>query len=145
MTSEQAALQRLRAAGHKITGARRAVLEALVEAGGHLTSSEVLERVEVRAPGTGRASVFRTLELLTSLSIIRPTFVESRSPSYVLMSADGHHSHIICTSCSRTIELEDCHVNELAADLEQRYGVALTGHLLEFYGLCAECRSAGRA
>ncbi|MEJ2151199.1 MAG: transcriptional repressor, partial [Chloroflexota bacterium] len=67
MAELDAALQRLRDAGYKITGARRAVLSVLHESGGHITSSDIVERVKAHDPTVGRASVFRTLELLTNL------------------------------------------------------------------------------
>ena len=131
--------QRLRDAGHKLTNARLTVLDVLEESGGHITSAEVLEKVNAADPAIGRASVFRTLDLLTSLSIIRPTYIHSSlTPTYVLLP-DGHHHHIICTNCNRVIEFEDCGLSGMEAELESRLHVKLTGHLLEFYGLCDRC------
>ena len=51
----------------------------------------------------------------------------------------GHHHHIICTHCHKVIEFEDCQLGKLENELENRFNVQLTGHLLEFYGLCPEC------
>ena len=130
---------RLREAGHKLTNARLTVLNVLENNDGHLTSAEVLEQVDKIDSSIGRASVFRTLDLLTSLSIIRPTYMNSSmTPTYVLMP-DGHHHHIVCTNCNRIIEFENCGLGTIAAELEERLHVKLTGHLLEFYGLCDEC------
>ena len=130
---------RLREAGHKLTNARLTVLNVLENNDGHLTSAEVLEQVDQIDPSIGRASVFRTLDLLTNLSIIRPTYMNSSmTPTYVLMP-DGHHHHIVCTNCNRIIEFENCGLGAIAAELEERLHVKLTGHLLEFYGLCDKC------
>jgi Fur family transcriptional regulator, ferric uptake regulator len=131
--------QRLRDAGYKLTNARLTILDVLETHGGHMTSAEVLEKVEARTPDIGRASVFRALDLFTRLSIIRPTYInDSSTPTYVLMPG-GHHHHIICTNCARIIEFEDCHLEKLERELERQFRVRLTGHLLEFYGLCADC------
>ena len=131
--------QRLRDAGYKLTNARLTVLDALESADGHVTSTELLERVNQRDASIGRASVFRTLDLFTRLSIIHPTYIDSSvTPTYVLMP-DGHHHHIICSNCNRVIEFENCGLDQLCRELEARYDVHLTGHLLEFYGLCADC------
>lgn len=138
----QDAVNKLREAGYKITKARMTVLEVLQENGGHLTSTDVLEKVEARDATIGRASVFRTLDLLTELSVIRPTYVESRTPTYVLLTREGHHSHIICVNCNRVIELDACRVDNLSEDLEDRYNIHITGHLLEFYGVCDACLRA---
>jgi Fur family ferric uptake transcriptional regulator len=131
--------QRLRDSGHKLTNARMTILKILEEHEGHMTSADVLEAVEQAAPEIGRASVFRTLELFTRLSLIRPTYIsDSSTPTYVMLP-DGHHHHIICTGCDRVIEFEDCHLENLEHDLQDKFNVQLTGHLLEFYGLCPEC------
>jgi Fur family ferric uptake transcriptional regulator len=132
-------IQRLRDAGYKLTHARLTVLAALEDGGGHLTSTEVLERVTQLDPSIGRASVFRTLDLFTQLSIIRPTYIDSSvTPTYVFMP-NGHHHHVICTNCSRVIEFEDCGLDDLSSKLEASLHVHLTGHLLEFYGVCENC------
>jgi Fur family transcriptional regulator, ferric uptake regulator len=133
-------VQRLRDAGYKLTNARKAVVQALEEGGGHMTSTEIIDAVARIDPGIGRASVFRTLELLTSLTMIRPTYIDSSmTPTYVMLP-EGHHHHIVCTQCHRVIEFNDCGLSELISRLESEYDMQLTGHLLELFGLCADCR-----
>lgn len=131
--------QRLRDSGYKLTHARLTVLRVLEQSGGHVTSTELLERVNAADEGIGRASVFRALDLFTRLSLLRPTYIDSSiTPTYVLLP-DGHHHHIICTRCGKVIEFEDCGLAPLKGELEERLNVQLNGHLLEFYGLCADC------
>ncbi len=134
--------ERLRQQGYKLTHARLTVLRALEQCTGHLTSTELVERVNAIDSGIGRASVFRALDLFTRLSLVRPTYIgTSSTPSYVLLP-DGHHHHIICTRCSAVIEFEDCTLGSLKKTLEDRLHVTLNGHLLEFYGLCPACTLA---
>ncbi|HOA25484.1 MAG TPA: Fur family transcriptional regulator [Aggregatilineales bacterium] len=142
MPGLQYALNRLREAGRKVTAARRAVLTVLEEHDGHLTSAEIIEHVHALSPSISRATVFRTLELLTELAIIRPTYLESRTPTYVLLTHEGHHSHIICVNCNRVIELDSCLMDDLAHVYGERHDVHIVGHLLEFYGVCAACSPA---
>ena len=138
-------LQRLRDAGFKITNARATVIQVMEDAGGHLTSAQVVEEVARRDPAVGRASVFRTLELLSRLSLIRPTFVDgSGAPVFVLLPG-GHHHHIVCTGCGKVIEFHDCGLDLLTAELERESGVRISGHLLEFYGTCETCGDAPSA
>jgi Fe2+ or Zn2+ uptake regulation protein len=131
--------QRLREAGYKLTNARLTVLRVIEESNGHITSAEVLTRVHATDAGIGRASVFRTLDLLTQLGIIRPVYIDSSvTPAYVLLP-EGHHHHFVCTHCHRTIEIEYCGLQEVEAKIACQLNVQLTGHLVEFYGLCADC------
>ncbi|MBK8023644.1 MAG: transcriptional repressor [Chloroflexi bacterium] len=134
--------QRLRDSGFKLTHARLTVLKALETGEPHVTSSELLEEVSRLDPSIGRASVFRTLDLFTRLSIIRPTYMGgSIAPTYVLMP-DGHHHHIICMNCNRVFEFEKCGLDSLTGELEARFDIQITGHLLELFGICAQCKQA---
>lgn len=139
MTGLQYALNRLREAGRKLTVARRAVLTVLQEHGGHLTSAEIIEHVQASSPTISRATVFRTLELLTELAIVRPTYLEPRTPTYVLLTRDGHHSHIICIHCNQVIELDACLMDDVVQMFAGRHDIHIVGHLLEFYGVCRAC------
>lgn len=133
---------RLRKAGYKLTNARLIVMQAIQELGGHCTSTDVLGAVAALDESIGRASVFRTLDLLTQLGIIRPTYVESSmTPQYVMLP-EGHHHHVICTNCNRVIEFDDCGLSDLTQLLETRFNLTITGHLLEFYAVCNACQSA---
>ncbi len=132
-------VERLRNAGYKLTQARLTVLEVLEAEHGHITSSDILVKVEEVNPSIGRASVFRTLDLFTQLGIIRPTYIStSLTPTYVMMH-EGHHHHVICTNCNRVLEFDDCGLESLTQTLEKTLNVKISGHLLEFYGMCASC------
>jgi len=142
---ENPRIQRLRESGHKVTNARLTVLNVLESHDGHMTSADVLEAVADVDERIGRASVFRTLDLFTQLAIIRPTYISSsQTPTYVLMPG-GHHHHIICTNCNQVIEFHDCGLADLTSRLEDEHGVQLTGHLLEFYGLCDACQNLDKS
>ena len=134
---------RLRHAGYKLTHARVTVLNTIINLGGHVTSSDVLDAVADVDESIGRASVFRALDLFTQLGIIRPTYIESSvTPHYIIMP-DGHHHHVICTNCNRVIEFDDCGLGDLTKQLENRFNLQITGHLLEFYARCDNCATSG--
>ena len=77
---------RLRDSGYKLTHARLTVLDVIQNLGGHCTSADVLDAVGTIDESIGRASVFRTLDLLTQLGIVRPTYVDtSMTPQYFFM------------------------------------------------------------
>lgn len=137
--------ERLRQAGYRFTNARRSVLRVFIENDRHLTSSEILEEVQRQNPEVGRASVFRSLDLFTKLAIVRPTYLEPRTPHYIFMPADGHHAHLICTQCQKVVELGDCEIEELISQLADQHAFQLTGHLLELYGLCEHCNELSEA
>ena len=134
----------LRQNGHRLTRARRAILEALVESGGHISADELVDLVHDAAPGVGRMTVYRTLDLLHELSLIRPVYQGTGAAHYILME-DGHHHHLVCTGCQQVVEFDDCAAQEIGRALGNRFNFQIEGHLLEFYGLCPECRGASPA
>ena len=128
---------RIQTAGFKLTLPRQAVLEVLENSEGHLTPAEVLERAQAIYPSLGRATVYRTLELLTNLGVVRPIFLGERGVCLTL--AEGGHHHLVCSDCGAIIEFDECAVDGLEQDLAQRLNFQIHGHLLEFYGLCEQC------
>lgn len=130
----------LRLKGYRLTRARQAILETLVASGGHITADELVEQVRASYPHVGRMTVYRTLELLTELALVRPIYQGTAAAHYVLMH-DGHHHHLICLDCGTVVEFEDCSAGQLEALVAERFQFTITGHLLEFYGHCADCQS----
>jgi Fur family ferric uptake transcriptional regulator len=139
-SSESPSVRALREAGYKITTPRLTILDILENCGGHITAAELLAQVEARDPSIGRASVFRTLDLMIKLGILW-TSVQGGSTVHYMLMPNGHHHHFICTGCQKRIEFDDCGLGTLIANLEARYGVKIEGHLLELYGTCADCRA----
>src|SRR5258708_39983938 len=134
-----ASVRALREAGYKLTNPRLTILELLGESGGHITSAELLSLVEQRAPSIGRASVFRTLDLMTRLGIIW-TSVQGGSTVHYMLMPGGHHHHIVCTNCNKLIAFGDCRLDALMSQVEKKYGVQGAGQLLALYGRCKECQ-----
>lgn len=134
------AIKKLEISGYKMTPARRAVVEALARASDHLTAPDVVEAVAKQAPTVGRASVYRTLELLTQLGMVQLSSLGGVTATYLLTSA-GHHHHVICRKCHHTVEFEDCWLDDLEKTLSQRLGFLIEGHLVEVYGLCLACQT----
>lgn len=130
--------QALETRGYRLTAARRVILDTLVRSGGHLTADELTERVRAEATGIGRMTVYRTLDLLCDLGLLRPVYQGTGAAHYILM-ADGHHHHLVCSGCNRVIEFDECAIGDLPARIAHRFGFRVDGHLLELYGLCGAC------
>ena len=129
---------RIQTAGFKLTLPRQAVLEVLENSEGHLTPAEVLERAQAIYPSLGRATVYRTLELLTTLGIVRPIYIGEAGPTYI--RAQGGHHHLVCSRCGIMVDFDRCIADEMVNDLHERFGFTISSHLLEFYGLCPKCQ-----
>ena len=130
-------LQFLREAGFRDTASRRAVVTAAVRLQ-RFTAADIVD--ELRAEGIGRATVFRTLELLTTLGLLDQLHTDHRHP-YTVCSP-RHHHHLVCSACSQVTEVTLPSVERAVRLLAEQAGYRLEGHLLEITGLCAACQAA---
>jgi len=129
--------ERLHQAGYRLTAPRQAVLQVVETEAGHLSPAEVLRRGRLIHPGLSRATVYRTLEILTTLGLLRSLYLGERG-SQVACVAGGHH-HLLCLECGRTIHFDDCLVEQVEELIAARLGFQIQSHLLELYGICRDC------
>ncbi len=134
MGSTQQAASRLAGVGHRLTGPRKAVLDAIAAEPAPFTVEGLCNAV----PGVGRATVFRTVRLLQDLDVVCRLPLEDGSVRYQL-SAGDHHHHLICSECGRVAEFNDPALDRLIQENAHRAGFRLDGHSLELYGRCADC------
>jgi Fur family ferric uptake transcriptional regulator len=129
--------RRLQALGHKATPARVSVIAAVLTQSGHFSVDDILRK----ARNVGRATVFRTMRLLTELDIVCRVLLDDGSLHYRVSRQTRHHHHVVCVSCNNVEVLDDCAVGDSIRDLAATTGYEIDGHWLEFYGRCADCRS----
>lgn len=138
--SLQLTLDTLQERGFRLTQARRVILETLLQAGGHLSADDLAAQVHAINPNIGRMTIYRTLELLGQLGVVRPIYQGTGAAHYIFLHG-GHHHHLICNNCHRVIEFDDCVLDEVAEMVCGRFNFQPQGHLLELYGLCPDCQS----
>ncbi|MFN0094334.1 MAG: Fur family transcriptional regulator [Dehalococcoidia bacterium] len=126
---------RLATAGHRLTGPRREVLDAVRRLPGPFT----VEELAAKTPAVGRATVFRTVKLLQEAEVICRLVLEDGGIRYEL-SRGGHHHHLICRECGVVTDFSDPELDALIERNAQSARFALSGHSLELYGLCPACR-----
>ena len=129
----------LKQKGYRLTRSRQKIVQALLGCGGHITADGLLEVVHETDTTVGRMTVYRTLELLSELGLIRPVYQGTGAAHYILLDG-GHHHHLICSSCDAVIEFEECGLQEVGKLLAERFNFAVEGHLVEFYGRCQNCQ-----
>jgi Fur family ferric uptake transcriptional regulator len=138
MPSVDALITRLRGSGGRVTTARRAVLEAIVDAGSaHLTAEEVAASVHRSTPEVHLSTVYRTLESLEQLGLLRQARLGAGPVSYHL-AVDEHH-HAVCTVCGRVIQLSAATLAPVTRRLAKDHDFVADPHHLTITGHCAGC------
>ena len=128
---------RLRASGHRLTPQRELVLSA-VERLGHATPDEVLAAVREESAAVNISTVYRTLELLEELGLVRHAHITDRAPTYH-STATPEHGHLVCRQCSRIIEVSPDVIAPLTKALHDRHGFTTDVGHLTIFGTCADC------
>jgi Fur family ferric uptake transcriptional regulator len=135
--------QALHKNGLRLTRARAAVLQVLAASSEHLKVAEVHRRVREIDGRVGLASVYRTMDLLARLNLVKHVHMDHRHRHYARLS-DDHGHHVICNGCGLVVEFSDCRLEGLTRTLARRTKFRIEGHCVEFFGQCRKCRSASR-
>jgi Fur family ferric uptake transcriptional regulator len=133
-------------AGYRLTGPRRAVAELIAAREGHFTAADLVAEAGRRRLGIGRATVFRSLDLLIDLGVVERLDLPSGDHAYVACEP-SHHHHVVCSRCGRAVGIHDAGLRGLIEVVAARTGYTVESHRLELFGLCPACRAAeeGRA
>lgn len=95
----------------------------------------------LRSEGTriGLTTVYRALADLADEGAVDVLRSDEGETTYRLCSA-GHHHHLVCRSCGRTVEVEGRAVERWADAVAAEHGFTDVGHTVEVFGTCASCR-----
>ena len=128
---------KLRGSGKRMTAQREQILRA-VETLGHATPDEVLAEVHKHSTSINISTVYRTLEMLEELGLVRHAHLSDRAPTY--HSVGGHeHFHLVCRNCHRVISVDPDVLTPVIETLRAEHGFTPdVGHLTVF-GTCKEC------
>lgn len=127
----------LKEKGYRLTPQRELILAAVDELG-HATPDEVLANVQAKASAINASTVYRTLEVLEELGLVRHAHLSDRAPTY--HSTTGHtHFHLVCRGCHQVISVDAEDAAPFVETLRARHAFTPDmGHLTVF-GLCETC------
>ncbi|MBV7335643.1 transcriptional repressor [Chloroflexi bacterium TSY] len=130
----------LREHGYRMTPQRQIIMDAICEADGHTAFTEILQRVQQKAPAINRATVYRSLRFLLNMGLIVKAEINPGETVYEIAGRAPHH-HLLCRVCQREIEVDAEPFETLRAELQNRYGFAINANHLLLTGLCRHCQS----
>lgn len=134
---------RLKAKDYKITPQRKVIINTFAQnLAKHLSAEDVYQIVKHSHPEIGLATIYRTLDLLAELQILKKiNFGDGRSRYEFCEDEDHHHHHLICLECDQVTEFEDDLLESLETIIKKRNGFKIVDHQLKFYGYCKECQN----
>jgi len=140
--AEPGILNKLRARGYKLTPKRRAVVRALATSDRHMTPAQVHTATREERDDVGLVTVYRAIRVLAELGLVCEISTDGRQRSYLLRRPPEHHHHLVCSSCGHVVDFVSSDVERLQSRLARETGFRIDGHIVEFVGCCAQCRSS---
>ena len=131
-------------AGYRLTDARRSIAALIAARDGHFTAADLVAEARARRLGIGRATIFRTLDVLTDLRAVERLDLPSGEHAYVACEP-VHHHHVVCSGCGASQDVDDAGWRSVVRDIEARTGYRIDDHRLELFGRCPDCRQRGAA
>lgn len=133
--------QRLKQHGYRLTSPRSAVVEAVLRHDRPFTAEQLVTELSDTDHAPGRATVYRTLEVLASMDVLTRIVTPDGHPSYI-SGAPGHRHHLLCERCGSTVTITACPIPELLTMLAQDTDFVINDHTLEVFGVCPDCQKA---
>jgi Fur family transcriptional regulator, ferric uptake regulator len=135
--SETSLAELLRSRGLRLTAQRQLILEAVLELG-HATPEQVHTAVREVAAGVNITTIYRTLELLERLGLVRHTHLSHGSPTYHPAGAD-QHVHLVCRSCGAVDEFDPGMLAPIVERLAVERGFQIDIGHVALFGECGKC------
>lgn len=122
----------------RLTNQRKLILEELRAVTSHPTADEVYGMVRQKMPRISLGTVYRNLEVLSSLGLVRK--LENAAGQKRFDGDVSEHHHIRCEICGKVGDIFDA---PDISGIEQAVSTefSITGVSLEFSGICPQCRA----
>lgn len=105
-----------------------------------ISAQDLYVELRKREQSMGLATVYRALEALKLEGVVQARAMPTGESLYNLAKEDRHH--LTCLQCGCSIPIQECPVHDLEDRLNQFYQFKIYYHMLEFFGLCAQCQLA---
>lgn len=120
------------------TRQQSAVIDALGASGDFTSAQDLHARLRDSGAKVGLATVYRTLSGLAETGQVDVLRTDEGESVYRQCST-GHHHHLVCRTCGRTVEIEGPAVERWADAVAAEHGFSQVEHTLEIFGTCGEC------
>ena len=131
--------ERLHDRGLRWTPPRRALRGGLAETAGHVTGAELVERCRQRDPATIPSTVYRTLDVLEELGIVRHGHGPNGREEYHVLPG-AVHGHLHCNACGASWEISTDEAAAVVASLDAERGFEVDLSHVTIVGRCRACR-----
>ena len=139
-----AIIERIRRLRLRVTPQRVLVMEALSSAGGHMTADAIMRWTAERYPAINLATIYRTLDVLTSAGLVTQTDLGGDA-TYFELVGDSLHHHLVCQHCGVVTDVDDAILAPVRERVLREKGFLASARHMAIFGVCRGCHEAQRA
>ncbi len=118
------------------------VRDALAARDGFTSAQDLHGELRRRGDGVGLTTVYRHLQSLADAGAADVLRTPDGESVYRLCGSGGHHHHLVCRSCGRTVEIEGATVERWTRKVADAEGFVDVDHTIEIVGTCPDCAAA---
>jgi Fur family transcriptional regulator, ferric uptake regulator len=127
-------------AGLKRGGARQRIIDLLAQEPCALSAVEIEDALRAEGKPTGRASIYRVLDLLVDHGLVERVAVGQGLARFERSHPSGeHHHHLVCDQCGRLVAFDDPELEQAIDSVSERLGVRVEHHEVVLHGACERC------
>mgnify|MGYP000073064062 FL=1 len=127
----------LKSVSMKATKKRIMILESVRTSPSPVTAEDIYEKLS-QSLDISLSTVYRALNAMSDKGIIIKA-VRQDGKTYFHFNDHQHKHELICSVCHRSVDVEDCPFDEISRKIAQKTGFVITGHNMEFTGICPNC------
>jgi Fur family transcriptional regulator, ferric uptake regulator len=132
------AMALMRERGLRVSAARRLVLEALLAADGPMSAEQIAEGIGGRVPSSDIGSVYRNLQALEDIRLVRHVHL-GHGPGLHALAVAGEQEYLTCERCAdyRAVATEE--LDAVRDLIERQFGYRASFIHFPIVGLCRGC------
>ena len=143
-TAKQKFLTFLEQKNLRLTTQRQAIVDTVFSTDKHFTAEQLLDWSRQRDKSVSRATVYRTLPLLTESGLVHEMDFGKDYKFYDPNYAEHpHHNHIICQDCEKIVEFESAKIERLEDEISHQLGFSVKSQRVQITGTCDQLKRLG--
>jgi Fe2+ or Zn2+ uptake regulation protein len=140
MSRSTSATEALHTSGYRLTMQRQLVWDTLRQSKKHLSAEDILSQIRKQYPRFNLATVYRCLEVLEELGLVKETRIRDRA-NYELAEEGTDHYHLVCDQCGTTLHIEGDHMVPVLHHITDEHDFVVSNADLVVHGRCARCQA----
>ena len=130
----------IRASGRRLSAARRMILDELFAADAPVSAERIAERLADRGAAFDLTSIYRNLERLEAMGVVRHVHL-GHGPGLYSLLGQGEREYLVCERCGKVVSVEPRQLDPAREAVRRRFGYEARFSHFPLMGLCPDCAS----